>query len=211
MVRSGSSNRRSNLAWPQRRGPTLSSSREHAPASDARPSKPSPGGEPTSGSLPAAGTGWRRPAGRSKPPAVEEAFGPIDISVNDAMVTVFSPVKEMLPEQYLRVTEVTYLGYVYGTLAALKYMLPRDRGTIVQVGSALVYRSIPLQSAYCGAKAAIRGFTDSLRAELLHDGSHVRVSMVQLPAVNTPQFGWGENHVGAPARPVAPVFQPEVA
>jgi NAD(P)-dependent dehydrogenase (short-subunit alcohol dehydrogenase family) len=122
--------------------------------------------------------------------AVEEAFGPIDIWVNDAMVTVFSPVKEMRPEEYLRVTEVTYLGYVYGTLAALRRMLPRDQGVIVQVGSALAYRSIPLQSAYCGAKAAIRGFTDSLRTELIHDGSHVRVTMVQMPALNTPQFDW---------------------
>ena len=143
--------------------------------------------------------------------AVEETFGPIDLWVNNAMVTVFSSVKEMLPEEYLRVTEVTYLGYVYGTLAALKYMLPRDRGTIVQVGFALVYRSIPLQSAYCGAKAAIRGFTDSLRTELIHDGSHVRVTMVQMPALNTPQFTWCKTRMPRKSQPVPPIFQPEVA
>jgi NAD(P)-dependent dehydrogenase (short-subunit alcohol dehydrogenase family) len=143
--------------------------------------------------------------------AVEETFGPIDLWINNAMVTVFSPVKEMLPEEYLRVTEVTYLGYVYGTLAALKYMLPRDRGTIVQVGSALVYRSIPLQSAYCGAKAAVRGFTDSLRTELIHDGSHVRVTMVQMPALNTPQFDWCKTRMPRKPQPVPPIFQPDVA
>ena len=118
---------------------------------------------------------------------VEETLGPIDTWVNVAMVTVFAPVKETTAEEYRRVTEVSYLGYVHGTLSALKRMLPRDRGTIVQVGSALAYRSIPLQSAYCGAKAAIRGFTDALRCELLHDGSNVRLTHVHLPAVNTPQ------------------------
>ncbi|HEU4792751.1 MAG TPA: SDR family oxidoreductase [Nitrolancea sp.] len=143
--------------------------------------------------------------------AVEETFGPIDLWINNAMVTVFSPVREMEPEEYLRVTEVTYLGYVYGTLAALKRMHPRDRGMIVQVGSALVYRSIPLQSAYCGAKAAVRGFTDSLRTELIHDGSHVRVTMVQLPALNTPQFEWNKTRMPRKAQPVPPIFQPEVA
>ncbi len=143
--------------------------------------------------------------------AVEETFGPIDLWINNAMVTVFSPIREMEPEEYLRVTEVTYLGYVYGTLAALKRMLPRDHGMIVQVGSALVYRSIPLQSAYCGAKAAVRGFTDSLRTELIHDGSHVRVTMVQLPALNTPQFEWNKTRMPRKAQPVPPIFQPEVA
>jgi NADP-dependent 3-hydroxy acid dehydrogenase YdfG len=118
--------------------------------------------------------------------AIEETFGPIDIWINNAMVTVFSPTKELQPAEARRVTEVNYLGYVYGTLAALKRMLPRDQGVIVQVGSALAYRSIPLQSAYCGSKAAIRGFTDSLRSELIHDHSRVRLTMVQLPALNTP-------------------------
>lgn len=143
--------------------------------------------------------------------AVEETFGPIDLWINNAMVTVFSPIKEMEPEEYRRVTEVAYLGYVYGTLAALKRMLPRDHGTIVQVGSALVYRSIPLQSAYCGAKAAIRGFTDSLRTELIHDGSQVRVTMVQLPALNTPQFEWNKTRMPRKPQPVPPIFQPELA
>src|ERR687885_1393124 len=121
---------------------------------------------------------------------VEEEFGPIDIWVNNAMVSVFSPVKEMTPEEFKRVTEVTYLGYVYGTLAALQRMLPRDDGVIVQVGSALAYRAIPLQSAYCAAKHAIRGFTDSVRCELLNEGSRVHISMVHLPGLNTPQFTW---------------------
>ena len=141
---------------------------------------------------------------------VEEQFGPIDVWVNDAMVSVFSPVKEMLPEEYRRVTEVTYLGYVYGTLAALKRMLPRDRGVILQIGSALAYRGIPLQSAYCAAKHAIQGFCDSLRCELLHDGSKVQISMLQLPAVNTPQFGWVKSRLPHKAQPVPPIFQPEV-
>ncbi len=142
--------------------------------------------------------------------SVEEAFGPIDIWVNNAMASVFSPVKEMMPDEYKRVTEVTYLGVVYGTLAALKRMLPRNRGTIVQVGSALVYRSIPLQSAYCAAKHAIAGFTDSLRCELIHDKSGVRVTMVQMPALNTPQFGWVKSRLKNKAQPVPPIFQPEV-
>ncbi|MBX6311737.1 MAG: SDR family oxidoreductase [Isosphaeraceae bacterium] len=143
--------------------------------------------------------------------AVEHEFGPIDIWVNNAMVSVFSPVKEMKPEEYRRVTEVTYLGFVHGTLAALKRMLPRDRGTIVQVGSALAYRSIPLQSAYCASKAAIRGFTDSLRCELLHDGSHVRLTMVHMPALNTPQFRWVRSRLPRLPQPVPPIYQPEVA
>jgi short-subunit dehydrogenase len=126
------------------------------------------------------------------------------------MASVFSPVKQMRPEEYKRVTEVTYLGVVYGTLAALKRMLPRNRGTIVQVGSALAYRSIPLQSAYCAAKHAIAGFTDSLRCELIHDNSEVRVTMVQMPALNTPQFGWVKSRLKHKAQPVPPIFQPEV-
>src|SRR5437764_272650 len=140
----------------------------------------------------------------------EEEFGPIDIWINDAMTTVFSPVKEMTPDEFKRVTEVTYLGFVYGTLAALKRMLPRDRGTIVQVGSALAYRSIPLQSAYCAAKHAMVGFTDSLRSELIHDGSHVRLSVVHMPALNTPQFGWVKSRLKNKAQPVPPVYEPEV-
>ena len=142
--------------------------------------------------------------------SVEQEFGPIDIWVNNAMASVFSPVREMKPEEYKRVTEVTYLGVVYGTLAALKRMLPRDRGTIVQVGSALAYRSIPLQSAYCAAKHAIAGFTDSLRCELIHDKSSVRITMVQMPALNTPQFGWVKSRLKNKAQPVPPIFQPEV-
>lgn len=142
--------------------------------------------------------------------AVEEQFGPIDIWINNAMVSVFSPVKEMKPDEYRRVTEVTYLGYVYGTLAALKRMLPRDKGTIVLVGSALAYRGIPLQSAYCGAKHAIQGFMDSLRAELIHDGSNVHVTMVQLPAVNTPQFSWVKSRLPNKPQPVPPIYQPEL-
>lgn len=142
--------------------------------------------------------------------SVEKEFGPIDVWVNNAMASVFSPVKEMKAEEYKRVTEVTYLGVVYGTLAALKRMLPRDRGTIVQVGSALAYRSIPLQSAYCAAKHAISGFTDSLRCELIHDRSNVRVTMVQMPALNTPQFGWVKSRLKHKAQPVPPIFQPEV-
>ena len=140
----------------------------------------------------------------------EQAFGPLDVWVNDAMTTVFSPVAEMTPDDYRRVTEVTYLGFVYGTLAALKRMRPRDRGMIVQVGSALAYRSIPLQSAYCAAKHAMLGFTDSLRSELIHDGSHVRVTVVHMPAINTPQFDWCKSRMPRKAQPVPPIFQPEV-
>jgi len=142
--------------------------------------------------------------------SIEEKLGPIDIWVNNAMASVFSPVKEMKPEEYKRVTEVTYLGVVYGTLAVLKRMLPRNRGTIVQVGSALAYRSIPLQSAYCAAKHAIAGFTDSLRCELIHDKSKVRITMVQMPALNTPQFSWVKSRLQHKAKPVPPIFQPEV-
>ncbi len=143
--------------------------------------------------------------------AVEQQFGPIDIWVNDAMCSVFSPVKKMTPADYKRVTEVTYLGYVHGTLAALKRMLARDRGIIVQVGSALAYRGIPLQSAYCAAKHAIQGFNDSLRAELIHDRSNVKVTMVQMPALNTPQFNWVKSRLPRKPQPVPPIFQPEVA
>ncbi|WP_109487626.1 SDR family oxidoreductase [Occallatibacter savannae] len=142
---------------------------------------------------------------------VEQKLGPIDIWVNDAMASVFSPIKEMTAEEFKRVTEVTYLGYVYGTLAALKYMLPRDRGTIVHVGSALAYRSIPLQAAYCASKHAILGFFASLRTELIHDGSNVKTTMVQMPALNTPQFGWVKSRLPRKAQPVPPIYQPEVA
>jgi len=137
-------------------------------------------------------------------------FGHIDIWINNAMVSVFSPVKEMRPEEYKRATEVTYLGVVYGTQAALRHMLPRNRGAIIQVGSALAYRSIPLQSAYCGAKHAIVGFTDSLRCELIHDRSNVRVSVVHMPALNTPQFEWVKSRIEHKPQPVPPIFEPEV-
>ena len=143
--------------------------------------------------------------------AVESRFGPIDVWINNAMVSVFSPVAETPPEGFRRVTEVTYLGVVYGTLAALKRMLPRDRGAIIQVGSALAYRGIPLQAAYCGAKHAIQGFCDSLRCELLHMKSRVRLTMVQMPALNTPQFSWVKSRLPRKAQPVPPIFQPEVA
>jgi NAD(P)-dependent dehydrogenase (short-subunit alcohol dehydrogenase family) len=142
---------------------------------------------------------------------VEETFGPMDVWVNNAMVSVFSPAKEMKPEEYKRVTEVNYLGFVYGTLAALKRMLPRDRGKIIQVGSALAYRGIPLQSAYCASKHAIQGFTESLRSELMHDRSGVGITMVQMPALNTPQFGWVRSRLPRHPQPVPPIFQPEVA
>ena len=141
---------------------------------------------------------------------VERELGPIDIWVNNAMTSVFSPVKEMHADEYRRVTEVTYLGYVYGSLAALRRMLPRDRGVIVQVGSALAYRSIPLQSAYCAAKHAILGFTMSLRTELLHDHSNVQVTMVQMPAMNTPQFDWVRSRLPDRPQPVPPIYEPEV-
>jgi NAD(P)-dependent dehydrogenase (short-subunit alcohol dehydrogenase family) len=142
---------------------------------------------------------------------VERELGPIGVWVNNAMVSVFSPVKDMEPDEFRRVTEVTYLGVVYGTLAALKRMLPRDRGAIVQVGSALAYRGIPLQAAYCGAKHAIQGFSESLRCELLHDGSNVHVTMVQLPAMNTPQFDWVKSRLPRKAQPVPPIYAPEIA
>jgi NAD(P)-dependent dehydrogenase (short-subunit alcohol dehydrogenase family) len=142
---------------------------------------------------------------------IEAELGKIDIWINNAMVSVFLPIKEMTPEEFRRVTEVTFLGCVYGTLAALKRMLPRNRGTIVQVGSALAYRSIPLQAAYCAAKHAMRGFTESLHCELIHDKSQVHVTMVQLPALNTPQFGWVKSRLPRKAQPVPPIFQPEVA
>jgi len=142
---------------------------------------------------------------------VETELGPIDIWVNNAMTSVFSPIKQMTAAEFQRVTEVTYLGYVYGTLAALKRMLPRNRGVIVQVGSALAYRGIPLQAAYCAAKHAIQGFCDSLRCELLHDKSNVKVTMLQMPALNTPQFGWVKSRLPHKAQPVPPIFQPEVA
>jgi NAD(P)-dependent dehydrogenase (short-subunit alcohol dehydrogenase family) len=143
--------------------------------------------------------------------AAEREFGPVDIWVNVAFSSVFAPVHETTAEEYRRVTEVSYLGFVYGTQAALRLMRPRDRGAIVQVGSALAYRGIPLQSAYCGAKHAIQGFTESLRCELLHDRSGVRVTMVQMPAVNTPQFSWVLSRLPFQARPVAPIYQPEIA
>jgi NAD(P)-dependent dehydrogenase (short-subunit alcohol dehydrogenase family) len=142
---------------------------------------------------------------------VADAFGHIDVWVNNAFSGVFAPFTEITPDEFRRVTEVTYLGYVFGTRAALRHMLPRDRGTIVQAGSALAYRGIPLQSAYCGAKHAIQGFNESLRCELLHEGSGVRTTMVQLPGVNTPQFDWVLNRMPGRPRPVAPVYQPEVA
>jgi short-subunit dehydrogenase len=142
---------------------------------------------------------------------VEDELGPIDVWVNCAMTAVLAPVKETTAEQFRRVTEVTYLGYVHGTLAALKRMLPRDRGVIVQVGSALVYRAIPLQATYCGAKHAIKGFTEALRTELIHDRSRVKVTMVQLPGVNTPQFDQVETTLRRHPQPVPPIYQPELA
>lgn len=141
---------------------------------------------------------------------VEAELGPIDIWVNNAMVSVFSPVKEMEPADYRRVTEVLYLGFVHGTLSALKRMLPRNRGTIVQIGSALAYRSIPLQSAYCACKHAINGFTDSLRCELIHDKSGVKLTQVHMPAMNTWQFYWVKNRLPHKTQPVPPIFEPEV-
>jgi short-subunit dehydrogenase len=142
---------------------------------------------------------------------IEAEFGPIDVWVNNAMTTVFAPFDEITPEEFKRATEVTYLGYVHGTMAALKRMKQRDRGMIIQVGSALAHRSIPLQSAYCGAKHAIIGFTDSLRSELMHDVSHVHLTVVNLPAMNTPQFEWSRTRLPRRPRPVPPIFQPEVA
>src|SRR5690606_15901089 len=135
----------------------------------------------------------------------------INIWVNNAMNSVFSPIKEMTPEDYKRVTEVTYLGQVYGALSALKRMLPRDKGTIVFVGSALAYRGIPLQSAYCAAKHAIEGFYDSLRTELMHDKSNVKISIVQLPALNTTQFGFVKSRLPNKPQPMGTIYQPEIA
>ena len=141
----------------------------------------------------------------------EAELGPVDVWINSAMVTVFAAVEQLMPDEIRRVTEVTYLGTVHGTLAALALMRPRNRGVIIQVGSALAYRAIPLQSAYCGAKFAIRGFTDSLRCELIHQGSSIKLCMVQLPAINTPQFDWARNKLGKPVQPVPPIHDPEVA
>jgi NAD(P)-dependent dehydrogenase (short-subunit alcohol dehydrogenase family) len=142
---------------------------------------------------------------------VEEELGSIDVWVNNAMATIFARVGDITPAEFRRSTEVTYLGTVWGTMAALRRMVPRNRGTIVQVGSALAYRGIPLQSPYCGAKHAIQGFTESVRTELMHDGADVQVTMVQLPAHNTPQFSWGRSRMPRKPQPVPPIFQPEVA
>ncbi|HEY1933238.1 MAG TPA: SDR family oxidoreductase [Acetobacteraceae bacterium] len=141
---------------------------------------------------------------------IEQELGPIDVWVNNAMATIFAPVERITPEEFRRATEVTYLGQVHGTMIALSRMRPRNRGTIVNVGSALAYRAIPLQSAYCGAKYAVRGFTDSLRSELLHDRVNIHLTMVHLPAVNTPQFDWALNKTAHRPQPVPPIFQPEV-
>jgi NAD(P)-dependent dehydrogenase (short-subunit alcohol dehydrogenase family) len=166
----------------------------------------------------AGGTGLAVETDVADPEAVEQAaatveaqLGPIDVWVNDAMATVFAPFHEITPEEYRRSTEVTYLGTVHGTMAALRRMRGRGAGTIVQVGSALAYRGIPLQSPYCGAKHAIQGFTESVRCELLHDGCPVHLTMVQMPALNTPQFNWSRNKMGKRPQPVPPIFQPEVA
>src|SRR5688500_18540779 len=143
--------------------------------------------------------------------AVERDLGPIDIWVNNAMVSILAPLTDVNPEEFRRVTEVTYLGYVWGTMSALKRMRPRNRGCVIQVGSALAYRAIPLQAAYCGAKHAIRGFTESVRCELLHDGSEVRLTVVELPGLNTPQFEWIKNRMPHKSQPVGKIYQPEVA
>jgi short-subunit dehydrogenase len=142
---------------------------------------------------------------------VERELGPIDIWVNNAMTSVFSTIQELRPEEVRRVTEVTYLGTVHGTMSALNRTRTRDRGTIVQVGSALAYRAIPLQAAYCAAKHAVQGFTESLRCELLHDNSHVRVTMVHPPALNTPHFSWAKSRLRRKPQPVPPIYQPEIA
>lgn len=141
---------------------------------------------------------------------IEREFGPIDVWINNAMATIFAPVTAIGPDEFRRATEVTYLGQVYGTMAALSVMRPRDCGTIVNIGSALAYRAIPLQSAYCGAKYAVRGFTDALRSELIHDGSGIKLVVPHLPAVNTPQFDWALNKMNRRPQPVPPIFQPEV-
>jgi NADP-dependent 3-hydroxy acid dehydrogenase YdfG len=143
--------------------------------------------------------------------AVEARFGPIDVWVNAAMATVFAPLQQIEPAEFERATHVTYLGTVHGTMAALRRMRERDRGVVVQVGSAVAYRAIPLQSAYAGAKFAVRGFTDAVRTELMHDHRRVRITMVQLPALNTPQFDWCLSRLPLRPQPVAPIFQPEVA
>lgn len=142
---------------------------------------------------------------------IEAELGPIDVWINNAMVSVFSPLKEIQPDEFARVTEVTYLGQVYGTMEALKRMLPRDNGTIILVGSALAYRGIPLQSAYCGAKHGIHGFFESLRAELIHDKSNIKLSMVQLPAMNTTQFGFVKSRLPNKPKPMGTIYEPEVA
>ena len=141
---------------------------------------------------------------------IEQELGPIDVWVNNAMATIFAPVPRITPDEFRRATEVTYLGQVHGTMVALTRMRSRNCGTIINVGSALAYRAIPLQSVYCGAKFAVRGFTDALRSELLHDGINIHITMVHLPAVNTPQFDWALNKMGRRAQPVPPIFQPEV-
>lgn len=141
----------------------------------------------------------------------EAAFGPIDTWINVAFTSVFAPLRDISPAEFRRVTEVSYLGYVHGTMAALAKMLPRDRGAIVQVGSALSQRAIPLQSAYCGAEHAINGFTESVRCELLHEGSRVRITLVQMPAINTPQFSWVLSRLPRLPQPVPPIYQPELA
>jgi NAD(P)-dependent dehydrogenase (short-subunit alcohol dehydrogenase family) len=163
------------------------------------------------------GTALILPADVSDEDAVEQAaarvereLGPVDVWINNAMISVFSPVKETEAREFRRVTEVNYLGYVHGTLAALRRMLPRDRGRIIQVGSALAVRSIPLQAAYCATKHAIVGFTDSLRCELYHDHSNVKVSVVQMPAMNTPQFTWVKSRMPNLPQPVPPIYEPEV-
>ncbi len=141
---------------------------------------------------------------------VERELGPIDVWINNAMTTAVGPVERITPAEFRRITDVCYHGFVWGTRAALAHMRPRNRGLIIQVGSALAYRAIPLQAAYCGAKHAIRGFTDALRSELLHDGVAIRLCMVQLPAVNTPQFDWCVNRMARAPQPVPPIFQPEI-
>lgn len=142
---------------------------------------------------------------------IEDALGPIDVWINNAMTSVLGPITEVTPDEFRRVTEVTYLGVVYGTQAALRRMLPRDRGVILQIGSTLAYRGIPLQAPYCAAKHAVQGFHDSLCSELLHDGSNVRACMIQLPAINTPQFRWIRSHMPRKAQPFGTIFEPEVA
>jgi len=158
------------------------------------------------------------PADVTNPERMQEAadeteshFGPIDIWINNAMTTVFAPFLEVTPEEYKRATEVTYLGAVWGTMAALRKMQPRNRGSIVQIGSALAYRSIPLQASYCGAKHAIMGFTDTLRTELIHDRSNIHITMVHMPALNTPQFEWCRTRMPRRPQPVPPIYNPEVA